>query len=63
MHLKKKKRRKKNILAVWRLSGSVLSQWFFVQLGVLYVMKHSKMNGTLSESRAVAMRFEVVRLQ
>jgi len=35
------KKKKKNILAVWQLSGSVLSQW------VLLVMKtqHLKMNG------------------
>ena len=35
-HLKKKK---ENILAVWRLSGLVLSQFFFAILGVLFVMK------------------------
>ena len=33
-----------NILAVWRLFGSVLSRCFFAPLGVLFVMK---MNGTL----------------
>jgi len=32
-------RRKKNILAVWRLSGSVLSRCFLAPLGVLFVMK------------------------
>jgi len=29
-----KKKKKKNILAVWRLSGSVLSRWFLAPLGV-----------------------------
>ena len=32
-------KKKKNILAVWRLSGSVLSQCFLVPLGVFFVMK------------------------
>ena len=36
-----------NILAAQRLSGLVLLQQFFMLLGVLVVMKHSKMNGTL----------------
>jgi len=36
-HLKKKKKEK--ILAVWRLSGSVLSQCFLVRLGVLFILK------------------------
>ena len=31
--------RKKNILAVWRLSGSVLSRCFLAPLGVFFVMK------------------------
>jgi len=31
--------RKKNILAVWWLSGSVLSWCFLAPLGVLFVMK------------------------
>ena len=30
---------KKMILAVWRLSGSVLSRCFLAPLGVLFVMK------------------------
>ena len=38
--------RKKNFLAIWRLSGLVLS-CFLVPLGVLFIMKHSKMNGRL----------------
>jgi len=37
--LKKKKKKKKKILAVWWLSGSVLSRCFLVLLGVLFVMK------------------------
>ena len=36
---KNKEMKKKNILAVWRLSGSVLSKCFLVSLGVLFVMK------------------------
>jgi len=36
---KKKKKKKENILAVWRLSGSVLSRCFLVPLGVFFVMK------------------------
>ena len=36
---KKKKERKENILAVWWLSGSVLSWCFLAPLGVLFVMK------------------------
>jgi len=31
--------KKKNILAVWGLSGSVLSRCFLVPLGVFFVMK------------------------
>jgi len=31
----KEEERKKNILAIWRVSGSVLSQCFFALLGVL----------------------------
>ena len=34
-----KKKKKENILAVWWLSGSVLSQCFLVPLGVFFVMK------------------------
>jgi len=45
---KKKKRRKKNILAVWRPSGLVLSRCYLAPMGVLFVMKHSKMNGKLA---------------
>jgi len=44
-HLKKKKKkkeRKKNILSIWRLSGSVLLRCFLVPLGVLFVMKTLK---------------------
>ena len=37
-HLKKKKR-KKTILAIWRLSGLVLLQCFFAPMGVLFVIK------------------------
>jgi len=33
------KKKKKNISAVWRLSGSVLSRCFLAPLGVLFVMK------------------------
>jgi len=32
-------KKKKNILAVWRLSGSLLSQYFLAPLVVLFVMK------------------------
>jgi len=43
---KKKKKKKKKmmmmILAVWQLSGSVLSRRFLVPLGVLFVMKTLK---------------------
>jgi len=39
---KKKKEKKKNILAVWRLSGSVLSQCILAPLGVFFVMKTLK---------------------
>ena len=35
----KKKKKKENILAVWRLSGSVLSRGFLAPLGVFFVMK------------------------
>jgi len=35
----KKKKKKENILAAWRLSGLVLSQFFFSILGVLFIMK------------------------
>jgi len=35
---------RKTFLAVWQLSGSVLSQCFLASLGVLFVMK---MNGRL----------------
>jgi len=35
----KKKKKKENILAVLRLSGSVLSRWFLAQLGMLFAMK------------------------
>jgi len=42
-HLKKKKKKKN--LAIWWLSGSVLSRCFLVPLGVLFVIIHSKMNG------------------
>jgi len=35
----KKKNKKKNILAVWRLSGSVLSRCFIAPLGMLFIMK------------------------
>jgi len=33
------RRRKKNILAVWRLSGPVLLQCHLAPLGMLFVMK------------------------
>ena len=42
---KEKTKKKKNILAVWWLSGLVLLRCFLVPLGVLFIMKHSKMNG------------------
>ena len=32
-------KKKKNILAVWRLSGAVLSRCFLAPLGVLFIMK------------------------
>jgi len=35
----KKKKKKENILAAWRLSGLVLSQFFFSILGVLFIIK------------------------
>jgi len=38
----KKNKKKENILAVWRLSGLVLSRCFLVPLGVLFVMKTLK---------------------
>jgi len=37
-HLQKKK----NILAVWKLSGWVLSRCFLAPLGVFFVMKNSQ---------------------
>jgi len=37
-----RRRRKKNILAVWRLSGTVLSRCFLAPLGVFFVMKTLK---------------------
>jgi len=37
--------KKKNILAVWRPSGSEPSRCYLAPMGVLFVMKHSKMNG------------------
>ena len=36
---KKKKEEKENILAIWRLSGSVLLQCFLAPLGVLFIIK------------------------
>jgi len=36
---KKKKKKKENILAIWWLFGSVLSQCFVAPLGVLFIMK------------------------
>jgi len=36
---KKKKKKKKKFLAVWRLSGSVVSRCFLAPLGVVFVMK------------------------
>jgi len=39
--LKKKKNKEKN-LAVWRLSGSVLSRCFLAPPGVLFIMKTLK---------------------
>jgi len=36
------KKKKKNILAVWRLSGSVLLQCLLAPLGVLFVTKTLK---------------------
>ena len=39
-HLRKMmKKKKENNLAIWQLSGSVLSRCFLVPLGVLFVMK------------------------
>ena len=35
-----RRRRKKNILAVWQLSGSVLLRCFIVPLSVLFIMKN-----------------------
>jgi len=37
--LKKEERRKKNILTVWPLSGSVLSRCFIAPLGVLLAVR------------------------
>jgi len=36
---KKKKKERKTFLAVWRLSGSVISRCILASLGVLFVMK------------------------
>jgi len=33
------KKKKENILAFWRLSGSVISRCFLAPLGVLFIMK------------------------
>ena len=43
-YVKKKKKEyvKKNVLAVWRLSGSVLLRCLLAPLGVLFVMKTLK---------------------
>ena len=40
-NLKKKKKKKKMmmILAIWRLSGLVLSRCFFMPVGMLFIMK------------------------
>jgi len=38
-HQKKKKKEERNILAIWRFSGLVHSQYFFMPLGMLMVMK------------------------
>ena len=39
---KKKKKWKKNIMAIWRLSGSVVLQCFLAPLGMLFTMKTLK---------------------
>ena len=52
----RKRKEKKNILAVCQLSGSVLSQCFFVSLGVLFVVK------ILKDEWYVVIRFTIFEI-
>jgi len=47
---KKKKEKKGKKLAVWRLSGSILLQCFFVPLGMLFIMQ------TLKDERYIVLK-------
>ena len=55
-HVKEGKKKKKNILSVCQLSGSVLSQCFFVSLGMLFVVK------ILKDERYVVISLPFLRL-